>query len=206
LTEREEELRAAEAALNSAREEVRAAHQLDVDAIVEAREAGKPDPPPAHEPEAERQVAEAENAVEILRARVARLRAEYARTIEEQRPAWATRLERKWRETDQKLRRHVEELDAQLEAQRELRAAWRYVDATLHGEDAEHVLRKAMAAASQGSIDLSDVLAGLEAGAADRVVGQVTRERQDRIEREDAERLAFEERVAEARRAAGKPA
>jgi hypothetical protein len=79
-----------------------------------------------------------------MQARVAKLRREYELLAVELRPKWLAAIEREWGKIDKAQRHRAEELAVGFGRQRELRAVWRYVDAIEHGENAEHVLRKAL--------------------------------------------------------------
>jgi hypothetical protein len=71
----------------------------------------------------------------------------------------------------------------------------------VHNEpDPERTLRKALAAGATSVADLSDVLAAVEDGSADVVIGETHRVRRDRRERREAARLEQEAAVEEARR------
>jgi hypothetical protein len=112
LDEREQQLRDAEATVADAREALAAAHQRDVDELAAAREAGEPDPPARHEAAARETLVAAEQDLEIMQARVAKLGLEYEQLAVEQRPKWLGALEREWNKIDKTQRRRAQELAA----------------------------------------------------------------------------------------------
>src|SRR5512133_2146359 len=82
LEEREQELRAADAAVVAAEEAVRVGHRRDIEAIASAREAGRRDPHPRHEKDALAALDAAKRDREIMAEQVSKLRAEYERIAE----------------------------------------------------------------------------------------------------------------------------
>lgn len=136
---------------------------------------------------------------EILQARVAKLRRQCKQLAEEMRLTWLTSLEREWKKIDKAQRRRTAELEAGFARQRDLRAAWLYVDALEYGENAEHVFAKALAPGNNLAADLGDLVAILEGGSAEVSIGRVSRQRTERIDREDAGRRAHEKAIEEAR-------
>jgi hypothetical protein len=202
LEERERELRDSEAAVAALAEALHAAHRRDVQELAAAREAGNPDPRSGHEESARRALQTAEHEREVMVERVAQVRADYARVAAEQHPVWMKRLENAWRKTDASQRRRAEELDAGFGRQRELRAAWAYVDALMNNEpDAERTLRKALAAGATATVDLEDLLAAIEDSSAEVMIARTNRSRDERREREQAATVAQEAALEEARRA-----
>jgi hypothetical protein len=120
LRQREEQLRGAEAAVAAARESVDAARRRDIEDVALAREAGKADPRAKHEEKAEAALASAEREVEIMAARVAKLRSEYERLSEELRPKWKAAVEESWSKLDTLQRRRARELGTGFEQTQEL--------------------------------------------------------------------------------------
>jgi hypothetical protein len=189
VEEREQELRAAEQAAAAAREGLKVGHRQDIEEVAAAREAGKPDPKPHHEQEALDVLATAEHEAEIAQARLSKIRAEYERVAEEQRPIWREQVEAEWRRLDTKQRRRARELDAAFGRMQELQTCWRYLHTLdTNPADAERTLRKAQAPALAVQVDLSALLEAIEDASADVVI--------ERVRRADAERLAASEASA----------
>jgi hypothetical protein len=200
LSEREQELRAAEQAVAVAREGVKDGHRRDIEAIAAAREAGKADPKPRFEHEALGVLAEAEREAEVAQARLSQVRAEYERVAEEQRPIWRERVEQEWQRLDAKQRRRVRELGAGFEQSQQLQSAWRYLHALdTNPDDAERTVRKAMSPALAVQVDMTGLEAAIAEASADVVTARVSRAEADRLAASEAVSREMAEAVEKAR-------